>query len=532
MAESKFLKHIPCEECGSSDGNSLYDDGHEYCHVCQTWKAGEETQLISNNFIYESKPKGIKMQIKGEVQAIQDRGILRSSAEFYGVTNYLGNHYYPYADESGAVVAAKVRNVENKDFHVEGQWGKATLFGQQKFPKGGKFLTIVEGELDALAAFQMCGSKYPCVSIRNGAQAAAKDIRANFEYIDSFESVVICFDNDEAGKKAALECASIIGSKAKVFKGTTDFKDACDYLKAGKTTEFVNLWWKSEEWKPEGIVTVADIEDRLLTPPTPGVPWCFPTLTELTYGRRKGELYGFGAGVGVGKTDVFTQQIAFDVEVLQEKVGVIYLEQNVVETAQRVAGKLDKRLYHVPDADWTREQYVASISRLKQRNQLYMMEHFGSMDWTTIKGIIRYFAKAYDIKMIYLDHLTALSANEQDERRALDGIMADMASLAQQDGLIIHFISHLTTPDGKPHEEGGRVMEKHFTGSRAIARWSHYMFGLERDKQHEDPLMRQTTTFRVLKDRFTGRATAEKFGLRYDKNTGILSECELIDETL
>lgn len=29
--------------------------------------------------------------------------------------------------------------------------------------------------------------------------------------------------------------------------------------------------------------------------------WPFPTLTKLTYGRRKGELYGFGAGVGVGK---------------------------------------------------------------------------------------------------------------------------------------------------------------------------------------------------------------------------------------
>ena len=27
----------------------------------------------------------------------------------------------------------------------------------------------------------------------------------------------------------------------------------------------------------------------------PGVPWCFETLTDLTYGRRKGELYAFGA---------------------------------------------------------------------------------------------------------------------------------------------------------------------------------------------------------------------------------------------
>ena len=338
---------------------------------------------------------------------------------------------------------------------------------------------------------------------------------------------MICFDGDEPGKKAAKEVAELFGPKAKIVRHHAGFKDACDYLKANETKKFVDAWWKAEEFRPEGIVTVSDIKERLLTPPEPGIPWAFPTLTKLTHGRRKGELYGFGAGVGVGKTDVFTQQIAFDIRELNKKVGVIYLEQNVVETAQRVAGKLDQKLYHIPGANWTRDDYVASVDRLDSRDQLYMMEHFGSMSWASVKSTIRYFSKAYGIKLIYLDHLTALIANEQDERRALDGIMADMASLAQSDGLIIHFVSHLTTPEGKSHEEGGRVLEKHFTGSRAIARWGHYLFGLERDKQAEDPVMRQTTTFRVLKDRFTGQATGEKFGLRYDKYTGILTECDL-----
>jgi hypothetical protein len=37
----------------------------------------------------------------------------------------------------------------------------------------------------------------------------------------------------------------------------------------------------------------------------------------------------------------------------------------VVETGQRVMGKLDKKLYHVPDASWTREEYEASVDRLE-----------------------------------------------------------------------------------------------------------------------------------------------------------------------
>ena len=509
---SNFVKHISCEACGSSNANALYDDGHTHCFKCETTSSDIE------RFKFKLIKKEIMQPTNGVVKSIPERGILRATCEKFGVTQEDNKHHYPYTG------GWKTRKVDTKDFFVTGKI--ESLFGQSLFPAGGKAVTVCEGELDALAAFQMMGSLYPTVSVPNGAAGALKACKAHYEWLDSFDSVVICFDGDEPGQKAAKEVAELFTGKSKIFKHST-YKDACDYLAAEKTKEFVAAWWRAEEHRPEGIVTVSSIKERLLTPPVAGVPWCFPTLTRLTYGRRKGELYGFGAGVGVGKTDVFTQQIAYDIDVLQEKVGVIYLEQNVVETAQRVAGKLDKKLYHIPDAVWTRDEYEESIDRLDERNQLYMMEHFGAMDWKSVKGIIRYFAKAYDIKMIYLDHLTALAANEQDERRALDGIMADMASLAQSDGLIIHFVSHLTTPEGKAHEEGGRVLEKHFTGSRAIARWSHYMFGLERDKQAECPIARQTTTFRVLKDRFAGSATGEKFGIFYDRKTGYLNECDL-----
>ena len=523
-------KYQPCPDCGSSDALSYNEDGSGYCFACPPETA---FKLPNGSQATQPSPKPEKALVgpsDGFVEGFHDRGITQATAKAYKVTKTMqGEVWFPYTDKAGELVAYKVRN-QNKDFHSKGKIQDALLFGQSLFSKDGKFVTITEGEFDALAAYQMLGSKYPVVSIRNGAQSALKDCKQSFDWLDSFEQIVICFDNDEPGKRAADQVAELFGAKAKVFKGVDQHKDACDYLKAKDAGTFVDKWWRSEQYKPEGIVTVSDIEERLLTPPEPGVNWCFPTLTALTYGRRKGELYAFGAGVGVGKTDVFTQQIAYDIENLGMRVGVIYLEQNVVETAQRVMGKLDKRLYHVPDAHWTRSQYEASIQRLKAKDQLFMFEHFGAMDWKSIRNIIRFFNKAYDIEHIYLDHLTALSANEQDERRALDGIMADMASLAQELGIVIHFISHLTTPDGKPHEEGGRVMEKHFTGSRAIARWSHYMFGLERNKQDEDPVKRQTTTFRVLKDRFTGRATAARFGLFYNKDNGILEESTLPED--
>jgi twinkle protein len=56
------------------------------------------------------------------------------------------------------------------------------------------------------------------------------------------------------------------------------------------------------------------------------------------------------------------------------------------------------------------------------------------------------------------------------------------------------------------------------------------MFGLERDQQAGDTNERGTTTFRVLKDRYTGRSTGATFPLRYDQKTGRLHEATVADD--
>ena len=50
------------------------------------------------------------------------------------------------------------------------------------------------------------------------------------------------------------------------------------------------------------------------------------------------------------------------------------------------------------------------------------------------------------------------------------------------------------------------------------------MFGIERNTQAEDTDDRHSTTFRVLKDRYTGQATGNVISLHYDEATGLISE--------
>ena len=134
------------------------------------------------------------------------------------------------------------------------------------------------------------------------------------------------------------------------------------------------------------------------------------------------------------------------------------------------------------------------------------------------------------IEIFYIDHLTALATGQgTDERVELERITAAIAMLAKRLNVIITMVSHLATPEGKPHEEGGRVTIRHFKGSRAIGFWCHFMFGLERNQQAEDLVERQTTTFRILKDRYTGQSTGMTIPLNYNHETGKLFQANPFD---
>ena len=110
-------------------------------------------------------------------------------------------HYY--YDGTGKLVGAKVRTAD-KQFKCEGV--VSTLFGMQNFKhvtgNSNKKLVITEGEMDAMSVWE-AQPDWPVVSIPNGAAAAKKAIQKNYEWINYYDKIILFFDSDEAGQKAA-----------------------------------------------------------------------------------------------------------------------------------------------------------------------------------------------------------------------------------------------------------------------------------------------------------------------------------------
>jgi twinkle protein len=280
---------------------------------------------------------------------------------------------------------------------------------------------------------------------------------------------------------------------------------------------------QARAYHAEGITTSQKLAEAALSPASEGLAWPWPSLTKLTYGRHAG-LYGIGAGVGVGKTEFFHELIYHIAQEDQKAVGIFLLEEAPSRTLRILAGKHINTPLHRPDVQCNNEDVESAIAGFYHPTEkLYFFDHKGSRDWDTIYGQCKYLAAVHGVRDIIIDPLTAIISHEENTDRALHKIMSEMSALAQDPyNCTVYFSSHLNEPpkDRIPHEEGGRVKEAHFSGSRAMIRFSNYIFGLERNKQEPDVVKRNTTTLRVLKDRDFGQSTGETIEIFYDQDTG------------
>ena len=536
---SKFLRHIACEHCGSTDANSLYDDGHTHCFACNTTEhehEAEERHVIRHN-VAEPRNMARKtvtpMDIKGQCKSIPDRGISQATCEKYGVTTDGDKQYYPYHDSDGVRVAVKHRFVPDKSFSITGDFKGATLFGQSLFHAGGKAVTVTEGELDALAAFQMQGSLYPTVSIRNGAQAALKDCKAQYEWLNSFDSVVICFDGDEPGKKAAKEVAELFGNKAKIMQYKDGYKDACEYLIAGASKEFVNAWWRASPFVPDGIVNAADLWEEISKPePIAEAQYPWKGLNKLLYGIRPAELITVTAGSGLGKSQ-FLREILYNLlKTTTWNIGGLFLEESTRKTARSIMSLHANKLLHLPDTPTTEQELKDAFDATLGSNRIYLFDHFGSSDVDNISNRIRYMAKACDCRVIFLDHISIVVSGQDlgDERKAIDNMMTKLRTLVQELNITLICVSHLKRPTGNQgHEDGGSVSLSQLRGSGAIAQLSDAVITLERNSMAENESERHLTKIAVAKNRYNGE-TGPACKLQYNGYTGRMVEVE--EETL
>ena len=536
--------HKPCPECGGSDPVSINSDGTAKCFSCGTFFKDYESAMGGNvadfNSFKRTNDNAPFSQNQTFYHALTDRSISLETAKKYGVRSVkdesgkIIEHHYP-AYINNEEVATKIRR-ENKVFSWVGSAKGTGLFGQQIAQAGGKYITVTEGECDAMAAYELLGSKWPVVSVKNGAQGAVKDVQENLEFLESFDTVVISFDNDKPGKEASKKVARILKpGKAKILSLPTEFKDPNEMLKLGHHKAYVTSWWASKLYTPSGILNVSEErESYKKRERKESIPYPWQGLNQKLDGLRQGELITLTGGTGLGKSSVTRELEHWLITNTNDKVGVIALEEDWRRTVDGILSIEANARLHIDSvrAEFSEEEIDNLFNVLydgQNKNRVFVHAHLGMNDVDSVFSKLRFMAMGLECKWIVFDHLHMLLSmtTDGDERRNIDSIMHNFRTLVEETGVGLILVSHLRRIDGnRGHENGIETGLNHLRGSQSIAQLSDCVISLERNQQSEDPVEASTTRVRVLKSRYTGDVGLATH-LFYDKDSGRLSEISM-----
>lgn len=431
---------------------------------------------------------------------------------------------FPRFNTDGEHVANQVRQ-KDKDFYSQGPISDCVLFGQPCFPAGGRSITITEGYYDTLAAFELTGSRYPNVGVLS-ASSAKKEIVNNFEYLNSFEKIVINFDNDDPGQKAAKACAQLFEPGKVHILCLQKAKDANDYLMQDLNKEYVNEWHRAPPFLPDGLVVGND--PKLLTDiidyvQPHSIPFPWEGLNRSTYGLRLSELTLFLADTGIGKTTFMKEceyQLLNDAELKQwgYGIGFLHLEEAKRDTALGLMSIHNNKPYHLPDVERTRQELTDAYNATVNTERVVIWDHFGSNDVDVVLAKIRHMA-AMGCRYIFVDHLSIIVSDQAgDERKQLDEISTKLKTLTMEKELCVVCVMHINR-------------QGQARGSAGPEQVANNVIRLERDKRERNEWRRNVTRMVVEKCRLSGR-TGPSAWVWYNNVTGRLEELskELAEE--
>lgn len=555
----KIIGDTACPSCrkagGDSTGNHLilFEDGGAFCNRCGFQSNWKEKDIPFN------EKKGITDEELTELLsdfssckegAYPERGLTLDTTKRYGCKigahptdrSKIGSYLLPFHNVSLAgeysLTGYKVglpkefRKPTLPKYYCQGRVKDAVLFGEQLLPnKPFKKLFICEAPMDAMALYQAIkaswkGTKWETmepnvVALPHGTGSAVAAINRSMNKVKMAEEVILIFDNDPAGREAVEKVKALLPTVKSV---SLPAKDPNDMLLDGKGNELAKMAiFGYQTVKIDELVDISDVADQIIKKPEWGSPYPWPTLTRLTYGIRS-EVIGIAAGVGVGKSEFKYQMIGHDLLETDLTVGVFDLEATVGRTGKAIIGKVKHLMLHKPDVEYDDAEILEAVQSVAGRVKLY--NHKGVKDWEDIKAAIRHMVVVDGCKKIYFDNKTALVAhlNSSEANDKLNTIMADVASMTHELDFAFIYFAHLNPPKtGPSHERGGKVHESQLTGSRAMIKWSHYIIGLERNKDPDLPdYERNTTTVVLLKDREFGNVG--KFRVFWNNETGDLVE--------
>lgn len=332
-------------------------------------------------------------------------------------------------------------------------------------------VVIAEGELDVVALWAM-GFKRNVVSGTAGAGAWADEW---LDTLEPYRHFLIAYDTDEAGDKGAKSVADKLG-RDRCSRAKLPELDAAECLRVGTTPEQLRAALDAAQPLISATIvrvsSFADELEQLINRPDElrGLTTGSPKLDEALGGWRPG-LVVLTGDTAAGKTS-FATWLGLE----QARHGVPVM---LTSFEQRPIGTVQKILRAEVGTDFTLvdpESRAAAMDRLGEL-PLYVLDHYGHLSSDDLREVISYSVRRRDVRWLLVDHLGFLVDGAEDERRAIEAVVREYATLAIQLGITICMICH---PNNTSIAQQRRVKLGDLKGASAIRQDAHVGIVLER----------------------------------------------------
>ena len=554
----KYLKrHIACIRCSSSDGVSIYDNGDEpptaHCFVsgCKTiykpgdddyydlhpimreWEEGQDYKVEEKKSLTDlSYYQQFTTEAADPARNIQaaTHNFFRVRAKFDSSAGLISHKFYPVT-QNKKLVGYKERVVDGKKFfHHWGQQAdlnKCDLFGQFRFPAGSsKFLILTGGEEDAMAMWEALKmdtvarnkkSDIAVVSSSGSESNLLAQVKHHYEYINSFDTIILMLDMDDAGKKATEDIKAVL-NKWKVKVASLPMNDVSDMKKAKREADLVNCFWKAETPTIGGIVGSSSLSEAIRQRATMekiGLPPFAHRLEKMMYGGIPlGVVLSLLAASSVGKSTVVNEFVQYWAFNLPYKIGVAALESDLGEYGENLLSThLRRKLALITDID-EKLEYLNSPAVLEKERELFfdeygadrflLVDHEGSMNGQLMKDKMEYMVKAQDCKLLILDPLTLALSGMNNEQT--DEWMAWEQNFCKREMVTCANVLHARKNDSgrKANSTGAELHEEDAKGTGSLFQIPRCNINITRDKESDDPIVRNTSVVKMTKCTWSG----------------------------
>lgn len=574
---------VGCPKCLEKGGDRSHDNlmvygtddvgRHKGAHcfgMCGGFTIPSEEWLEENGVVEEQEYNIVGAEFNDEIHSKMKeitttdskglRGIRKDTTAAFGVrheintqTGEVAVQYYPCTMEAendhGFILTGYKKRTLPKTFGgALGETGKeCMLFGQFKFIRDrGKYCIIVGGEVDQLSAFQMLADyqktkgydPIPVVSPTIGETGCEKQIVGQYEWFNRFERIIVCMDNDQAGREATEKVCKAL-PKGKAFIMEMSLKDPNEYLKAGKDRDFISAFYKAAPYTPSGIVGSGSLMKLMkaaaVTPKIPLPPFMHKVQKMMAGGIMLKTITNLGSASGTGKSTIVDECVYHWIFHSPHKPGVLSLESDCAQYGNKMLSRhIGKKLDLIED-DQYKIDLLNSAEVEAKANELFFLPD-GSHRWhlveerdgsiEDIKEKIMQLIVACECKVIIIDPLQDILDGMSNEEQAV--FMKWLKGMVKSHDVSFILINHVrkSANGGKQNSAGADLFEEDFQGSSAIFKSAACNLLFTRNKEAENEVERNVTTMKMTKCRWTGNTSPQAGKYFYENATHTLHDLD------